>query len=346
MKARDTILIIGAMLVIVGLFVFGVVVPGNLSVTSKEASKDNSAVLCGSDISSTVTFTAYNSLNDTAKASRDQSLNLYQIVDGKEQYVAVQSDLTAGQYTAVCGQKYVARLVSASGKGTVISKVSGGASTIDGGKAIEFTASKGTTIDIYTKDISGISVKAYDNRLKGDIYNTVGASATDFETTGVTFTSTTNNATAMAIGLGEKVDVTVTMNSVNTYSDVADQGMYILVDASVTDYDTPVISLNGVTLTEATLVGSESKAYSSYEYAYRVPASQVGALIAYNSDAELRVKVPTVSGVNPTSDIVVAIAPIGAVSKVASNELVYQSVDDSSSKTAVYTLQTMTFDLS
>lgn len=303
---------------------------------------------CGSDLKSSWTITAYNGLNDSGLQSRDQTAYVYSVVNGVEQRVATLSDLTAGTLSSGvdCGSTYRIRLVSASGKGTLVDKVIGG-KVVDGGKAVEIIAGVSNNVEITTKDVSGVKVKVYDNNLRGDVYDGSDAVATDYETTTATFKSTTNNATAMAIGLGESLDVTMNMKAVTAYNDVADLGMYILIDAPTSEYETPVVKLNGNVLSEATgLSASEDKAYSAYEYIYKVNAVAGQALIAYNTDTKLQIEMGTVSSVDASTDVVVAIAPIGGVQDTTSSNMVYGSVDNSASRTAVYALQTFTLDLS
>jgi len=353
MKFNQMIALLLILVVALGGGIFGgIALLGQGSTGADDIPTTGSGTLssCPKDVGTTVTTTLYNILNTSGSDDRDQTAYLYKVVGGEEALVDSITDTTAGTNVLDCGETYRARLVSASGESALITgiRVGEGATLATDGSYVEFTTkSLSYNLQIESKAMSGLKVKAYDNVNAGFMYDSADDSSTDYETTGATFMSTVDNTTALAIGTGEALDVSLSLRSVTAYTDVADFGIYVLLDAAVTVFDTPNVVFEGARLTEVTLVGPESKAYSSYEFVYMIDAPTEGALIPYNSDRDLDVEIAALSDVNPAAgdDVVIAIAPIGGVKEISGNNVRVSSVTDAASPSAVHTIQSFTMDI-
>ncbi len=346
MNILIAIFVIGAIILVAGFssnwFGMGSVTQGNTGGNDKIIVGD-----CPADLGVVGTINVINALNSSATQTRDQNMRLY---DSDGNFIKEITDTTSGDLAGVvlCGNEYVGRLVSASGETAIITGVSGkGVSVMDNGRAIKFTASAQTAINVESKAISGIQVKVYDNNGAGWLYDGSDASALDFETTGVTFKSTTDNATAMAIGTGGNFDVTMSLKSVTQYTDVSDLGLYVLVDADTASYDEETFSLtyNGVKLSKATLDQKEQTAYKDFDAVYLIPQSN-REVISNNVESKLQIQLSALADVDPSADIGIDFAPIGSVKSVSGQNMRYSSVTDASSPSAIYTVQTTTFDIS
>jgi hypothetical protein len=217
------------------------------------------------------------------------------------------------------------------------------------GRYVEFTPSGAThTLEIKSKAVSGVVARAFDKVAGEFMFDMSDATTTEYEATGATFVSSVDNTTALTIGTGDTLDVEFTLKASNLYTDAFDMGAYVLVEAPVTDYDvdTMSVSFDGQALTAVDLSGKESTAYNAYEKVYKIPANLASEILGGSGTGKkLRVTIDALSDVNADDDVVVALASIGSVQEINSNNLRYSSVSDASSPSAVYTLQSFTIDI-
>ena len=196
--------------------------------------------------------------------------------------------------------------------------------------------------EIEVDSIDFISVKVYDNDNNGDVYDTLDASATDYEdldTASVTFTSTTDNATAHAMGVGGELDWTLKMK-VASQKSWGDLKNYIAVDADASDYAKPTLSFDGVALKEVgkgVLDDDDAGYLSSYEYIFELPYDIT------ETTSELRLKVNAKSSINPDVDIVVK--PV-AESYWIDGTTVKESIFKTDGTEVLTTARTITLDIS
>jgi hypothetical protein len=351
-KVSQTVVISGIFAVVLLLVVAMFTVGGGFNISeSKTGGTGGTGASCPDSLTTAGTVTVYNKFNTSAVETRDQTLRIYELSNGNEVYKTQITDTTAGAVTLDCGKTYRARLLSsnADGEGAKIVSVSGG-EVGSNGEYVEFSTSGATaTLDIYSKSLAGVKARAYDNNEQAYVYDASDATNNDYETTGATFKSVTDNATATAVGTGDNVDFTFHLLSNAQYADVVDFGAYILVDAPVTDYDVDAatVSFNGKSLTAETLSGKEATAYNDYEKVYKISATDAKELIANSgTPSELRLNINALADVDANDDIVIAIAPIGSVQETNGLGMRYSSVTDASSPSAIYTLQSYTIDIS
>lgn len=341
-----------AVVLIVGA-IFGLWVTGNgpFSTTETAAPTGNvvaggaavGGVVCADSLSTGVTVTQYNQLNDTGTETYDQTARLYKVqADGSEAMFATLTDLTNPSATTTnCGDTYRLRLESADGSNARIVGVRGGegAKLSADGKYVEFTA-KGAAynLEIESPQRAGVKVKAFDLKQNGWLFANDASSASSYRTSGVTFQSTTDNATAMAIGTADDAHIRFDMRANGVDVDANDFGIYMLVDADTAKYDEPSVSFAGKDLQDVkgNLDTYESRAFSNYEYVYRIDDSIV------DKDKSLDFQISALSGIDPSGsdDITIAFAGIGASKQTSGNGMRYAATTDAASPAAVFTLQT------
>ena len=200
-----------------------------------------------------------------------------------------------------------------------------------------------TAKQAHTQAESGIKANAYDNTNRAFVYDTVDAINNDFDNLGVTFESTTNNATATAMGLGSQIDWTFNIESQTAETQFGDVRSIVCVDADKTQYTEPAISFRGTDLTDikSTLVSDDQAVLSGYEYCYALPKA------VSDTPKELRMVLTAKSGVNPSADVVLRI--MGEALYVGQDGLtIKKSIFKDSDSSELYetTAQTMTVDIS
>jgi hypothetical protein len=155
-------------------------------------------------------------------------------------------------------------------------------------------------------NFSLLQVNAYDNIARGLVWQTEEmVSAGEYDTVAAHLDSTTNN-TAIAIGIGGTLDWDIGVKTVTNLEQFgnSNMGVYIGVDADKSDYDAPLLQLNGVTLVDVKNSGEISAddlaALSSYEYIFKVPAGTQ----FQTAPQTLRFYIAGKAGVDPDADIV------------------------------------------
>lgn len=171
--------------------------------------------------------------------------------------------------------------------------------------AMAYFSTQRPTQDIYleVEKFDHITVKAYDELNNADVYDDSDASGADYEdmaSAGVTFKSTTNNATAYAMTTGSELEWTFRLKTA-TQTSWGDLKNYVVVDADASDFaKAPVVKFEGHTLPEIGLgaLNEDDQGYlSGYEYVYALP-SDIG-----ETASELTLSVQSKASVNPDSDI-------------------------------------------
>lgn len=257
-------------------------------------------------------------------------------------YVAFTSAVTAGGGTAInlrCGRSYVYYLLPAQD------------GFINPLEPINFGVVEGSDASrvVSAKNLSLLTMNAYDNIARALVWETEEqVAAGTYDDLAAHFDSTTNN-TAIALGVGDTLDWDFnvkTIESVATFGN-SNIGLYIGVDADKTDYDTPLLQLNGVTLTDVKNTGEISSedlaTLSSYEYIFKVPAG-----VEFTSaPMTLRFFVAGKSGQNADADIVLRFL---AKSHYVANDgfSIYTDIFNKASGTEILTgtAQTATIDVS
>jgi len=283
----------------------------------------------------------YNPLNTTGAENYDVTFYLFR----DNVLTNTISDTTSPTATDLaCGYNYKAIPVGtngASGDSSSVKSVSGEATIEDGYLVFKPTGAI-LSLTAQMEQHATMSVRAYDNNQKAYVYDSADASATDYEADGVTFTSTTGNATASDETLG--MDLTFNIKSLQTDTNGNDRGILALLEMPTTKWDEPVVYLNNNKLSKVTLEGNEKDAYVDYEYAFLIPSDI--AILDGAEGVDLRVASVLKDGISSaTADVQVDLAIRGnALATAGTSVLTNTAVTDASTPAQVYDLFDITID--
>lgn len=253
-----------------------------------------------------------------------------------------------------CGETFVCKGTSSDGiKGdhaNFQSILTGDASVSDG--VVTFTTSgSNMRIDIGSTLHGVVQARLYDNSKAAFCFDSStdtssNAAGTWINTTKI-FQSTTNQ-TALAVGTGGNLDLCMDFHVyAHTDEQFSDFGWYLMIDANTNIWDTPVVTVDGVTLSDykGSLNTDEAKAYSAEEYVYKI--TNPDSAIKNVDYARACISISALAGVDPTTDINVTIASVGAYTGTSQPSIVKRgSVKDDASQTAVFTKQVWDIDVS
>lgn len=300
---------------------------------------------------SAITINTYNKANNSDAGNFDATMYLFEAKNGVAgKLVHTITDTTApSSFNENYGGDYILKVIGSDGANgdtsNILEQVStDGAEIIDGN--LHFSANKAATdIEIYMNQHATIECKAYDNKNRGLLYNTGGEeTAIDFETTGVEWTSTTDNATAYDESSG--MDIEYECQAVEVDADYNDRGVYILFEAPTTKWKEPVVYLNGNKLTElsASFNTYEKDAFTEYEHAFLIPKGTV-----IKDDGEgftLRFILNLRDGVtSATADPGIDFSVITQTKSTTKNEVFVSAATDAASPASIITLYTSTIDV-
>ncbi|MEK6880659.1 MAG: hypothetical protein AABY22_13665 [Nanoarchaeota archaeon] len=312
-----------------------------------EGSTDN----CPSDLSWSGTIDVRNSLNISGAETYDTTAYFY--FAGTDDLKVSITDTTAGAVTLTCGESYDVKILSTSGATGDSAKIVGiSQGTVDpSGESATFKATgNGNRITISSQQHGVSEVQVYSNIDKAFFRSAIDTTAYN-STDGVSWNNTGSQADSYAIGSGGELDVSVSLRSTTSDENLNDLGLYLLIDAATTVYDTPVMRLNGAAMTDVKdsgLTPSETLAYSAYEYIFLIPSSTD---VILNDKVTLDFDIFALSGVNPgaSDNIEFDIAPVGSYVSIGNPKasvLAFGSVQDDTSQTVVFTLFDMIFNIS
>jgi len=301
---------------------------------------------CPTDGDSDLKINVYNPLNTSGSENYD--VTLYGFTGDSLAYTI--TDTTSPTATTVnCGENILFKPIGTTGasgdKSYIVSAsgTGGDISVVDGNVNIKPT--KGTTnVILQMQQHATLECKAYDNFNKGLMYDNGDSSNTDYETDGVTWTSTTDNSTAYSEA--NDIDIDFTCRAIQTDTDYNDRGIWVLIEAPAAVWDEPTVLLNGVRLAEATtqLNNDERKAYADYEYVYLIPQNTV---IEDGGDGfDLTVRMELSEGVSSaTADPEIDFAVRTQYLSTDGMSVKEGSVTDASSPAQIISLYDMTLDV-
>lgn len=333
--------LIFGVIVVLGVLVFGV---ANVMGPSEGDEEPATGVTgCPDDGTTTLSITLQNMLNDTGA----ETFNASYVLEGSDGDYITGSNTDGGSKDLNCGESYTLSILSEDGDekdNSVIESILRGpdSASISDGK-VEFKA-LGSSMNLRLAGTQHgvLEFRAYDNDEAAFIYDDSDASANDYETDGVTFTSTTDNSTATSVGTGGEINFDIQMRSTRADTDFNDKYVLVLVEAPVSTWDEPTVSFEGSQLSDVkgSLTEHEERAYSSYEYIYKVNADLL------DSAKTLNLQMKALSGVDPTSDVEVDFASAGTYLSTDGVTVKEGAAQDDSTTSNVYTVQDVTLDLS
>jgi len=312
-----------------------------------QANTQNTPNACPTTQVSTLTLDVQNPLNTSGAEGFDAEYTLL----GADGDKITGTDTTAASISNLhCGVSYKLIIESADGASGDNSKIWSILEGLDTGAVLNndgtvtFTPNGATyNLKVAVPQHATLEFKAYDNGDKGSMFDTGDASATDFETDGVVFTSITDNATGKTLSNdGDFVWVTYDVRAAQVDTEFCDNGCYIAVEAPVTEYDEPnTFKFNGVSLVDVKANGGlnehEAKQLTNYEYVYAVKtatgewatiARAISALEFYieaNSDASTNIEIDFLAR--------------GKVDSINGVDVITSSAQDNTAKTTVFAIQ-------
>jgi hypothetical protein len=305
---------------------------------------------CPDDGKSNVTFNVQN-IDDTTTTD---TYDITMVCSGNKGHIKTITATTDDGTTLNCDESYTCRGVSSTGvKGdhaNFQSILAGNAQVSNG--VVSFTPTTASErIDIGTSLHGIVQARLYDNDVAAFCFGTTsgevgGVAGAWLNTT--TYIDSSTNATNFAVGSGGGLDLCFDYRIyAHTDESFMDFYYYVLIDANSNVWDTPVVTVDGVTMSDysGSLNVDESKAYSAYEYAYKV--TDQGSEITNVDTVKVCIAITALAGVDPTTDINVSLSSGGTYAKTAKpTEVGMGAVDDSSSQTQIFAIHTNVIDIS
>lgn len=291
-----------------------------------------------------VSLNVYNQKNETGSEAYNVS---YRVYDSEKEFLTNGEDTTSASVNFDCGKKQKLRLLGAdSTDNAKIMTAEGVNSDVSSdGKYVEFTPCGASgSLNIYSNEAGVLEVRAYDNNGAGWIYDNADNDATNYETDGATFMSTTNNATNMSVGTAGDVDIKLETRCSVTDEVFGDFGTYILVDAKTSVWNEPDVEWDGTDLDDmkGELNVNEARAWSGYEYVYFTDE-----VIDYDG-INLGYKMTALSGIDPAGDdrYEIDFGSKSSYKQTSGSAVEYAGVDDSSSPSVIHAIQDYNFHVS
>jgi hypothetical protein len=256
-----------------------------------------------------------------------------------------------------CGETYTLRVLStdgASGDNSVVKGIRNCAGScpydVVDGDVVFVAQGASMNLKVDMEQQATLKVKMKDGLTDAWVYDSGDSSATDYETDTVTFESSTDNTTAMAIGAGEAFDWKFFLRAVQTDTNWNDRGVIVLVDAGATVYDENQMTgyFNGKEYSNAkeSLTKKEQAKFSDYEYAFIIPKEE--ADITGSKDVVFELSGAAISNVDPGSsdDVQVDIISRGTYAMTSNSDVLAEgAVKDDSSLTVVRSIMDITVDV-
>ncbi|MEK7064464.1 MAG: hypothetical protein AAB973_02530 [Patescibacteria group bacterium] len=323
-------------------------IPGFGSVSVPGQTAESLDLSCPDAKTTTLTLSVANDLNKTGEETYDMGIRLV----GNKGHTLRGTDTTSGSYTLNCGEVYAVKGLSASGANGDSAKFYGvrsGQATINGDGTATISAVTGAQTVILSGKAHGVlEMRSFDVINNAFLFDDSDAAATDYDTDGVNYNSTTTGDNATAVGAGAEFHVIAYVRPTvtdNVWGDIG--GWYVLVEAVTTTWDVPTVKFGGAVLqnVKGQFTADEAKAYSAYEYAYLINKD-----IMTQSEGALDFSIFALSGVNPattTENVQLDYASRGAsASNMNADNVVVGAVQDDSSQTTVHTLIDTSYKIS
>lgn len=193
-------------------------------------------------------------------------------------------------------------------------------------------------------------VKVYDEDAKAKAYDSTNS--TDYVTSLTSTFYSGTGSTGWVVGTDGSLDLTLTF-APNTSAESKGEAMYIAIDladdSNIDDWDEDSLQVtyDGVSLSPADLSSNELKALSSYEVVFLVenPVGMKGTV--KDTETEMRFQLQTGDGIDADFDPVIKIVALGDY-KSTKDDTILENIgfQDSSSRTELYSAQTVTLSVS
>jgi hypothetical protein len=310
---------------------------------------------CGDDGLGTIKVRAKNSGNETAAEWYAATVYLYKKVNGGIQYVTSTTTATDGTYATFnntpCNAEYVMYILSADGAAgdnnniDAIDASSENIKLVGGAVEIDM-ADEDVYATVHSTQHATLEFRAYDNNENGYMYDTGDSAATDWETTGVVFTSTTNNDTNMTVAAGGDFNVELQIRAAQTDTQFQADGansIIIAVNGDIGTWDELDVDCGGKSteVSPSELTEFERNLWSGYEKFFKL--DKILENNPRTSCTLTGIAKPSVSSWKcPSYTFAARGNYVGTTSGVIE---LHSAAKDDSSYTNVYTVQTMSLQL-
>jgi hypothetical protein len=296
----------------------------------------------------------YNVMDTTATTYTVNTIRVYQIVDGIENFFGTVATVvtgvaprgTASNTLDITGYdennnlyKYVAYVTASDGVRT-----SG---------RFEFTAAEDVVKTYAVPNQSTLIFKVYDEENRGYLFTSGEEDGTvvagTAKATGQTFANMTANTTE-AVGQGGYFDYTVYFSqngTASTATQFEDQVLLMAVDGQdLSDWQTPSISIPGAVVTLLSPGQYNDKIKNDgYDWIYSITNADGTPLHIDSTWTKARIQVYAKSGVNPSDNIGIAMYTGGYYTQTVGDGMKMDTHKDDASQTAVFTAQTLTLSI-
>jgi len=326
----------------------GKLISGEQSIIGNDDVVDSSQLLCDANNQANLTITVRNEANDQSSETYDMDATVFQRAKGSnsdESYFSAITDTTAGTLIIDCGYEYVIKGVSADGNKGNSSRfydvVSGNAEIVDG--ELVFYANKASlNIVINSRQHAVLEMRMFDNINDAYMYDSGDNTNKAWELDGITYTSTTDNATAYTEADG--IDFTLEARANESDTDFNDFGTYILLDKFDTNiWETPSVSVDGSSVSDITdqLTSSEKRGLNAYDYIYGFDKPVLDG----QDGIDVRVTSELLAGASASEDLEIDLASKGAYSSIDGISVLRGSNKDDTSNTVVFAIQDTSVDI-
>jgi len=313
----------------------------------RDAELASATLTCPTDGDTSLTIDVRNILNTTGTEGFDATV--YVLAEDGSIVTSITDTTNPTAATVTCGFKYALAVVRADGENgdnsqvqSILAKPSGSNAVVEGGQ-VYFTADRsnmGLTLGVEQHGV--LQFRVYDNVDARFAYDTGDTDNTAFEADGTTFTDG-DNSTAFAVGSGGYIDFRIDMQSTGTDTNANDAYMLVAVEAPVNIWDEPTIKFENTVLSDvktSALSANELIGLTDYEYVYKIDAKLLDDV--YSMDFYMK----ALAGADPTADVQIDFFPAGNFLKTDGTGIMTGSHVDDSAKTAVFTTQDVTVDIS
>jgi len=329
---------------------------GNLNIGAPMVIK---AQECGDDGMGTINFRIKNDLNTSSAEWYVVTTYLYKQAGTGYEYVGSKDTNDTGLYATYtnvpCGVKYALYVLSAdgaAGDNNYVNKLDSPDSTsapvtVDKGVVYIDMSEENAYVTMHSTQHATLEFRAKDLVEDGMMYDTSDSSATDWETTGVVFTSMTNNATNMTISAnGGTFKVQLQVRAIQSDTQYAADGLgsvLVLVNADTDTWPSDSIKIDeaqniGKAVSQFGLTKAEADKWSAQEYAF-----QSSALIQNDPWTTYTISGKTKDGVSTWKCPVITFASRGNYLGTTNGDvMLHSAARDDSSQTSVYSTQSVT----
>lgn len=305
------------------------------NLTADQINAAKISALCGDDAKGELRLAAFNPLSTTTTKYLNATARIYNPDGQFTGTIAVTSaglpSEGSGTSCAACGKDYTYVVVGSDGVATSAS-----------GK---ITCKDGAGVVFQLPEQAGLLFKVRDEENYAYVYGGTETTAGNLLASGTTFASVTSNSSNRAIGADESYDYTI-WTEINktaaTDKQFTDLSLLIAINGQdLSDWAKPSVSVAGASVADITCPTKISN--DGYDWCWEVTTSGSTPLVISGDFVKINVQQQSLPGVNPSDDIQVGLFTSGIYKHTLDEGYSSGYNKDDSTKTYVFTGQTVTF---